>query len=69
MVSLLVVLKTGNAVETATVGREGVVGAMARLGLQSGRPTGERGGADFSGTISKDDRSEPGPLQSVHRLQ
>jgi len=33
MVSLLVVLKNGNAIETATVGREGVVGAMAGLGL------------------------------------
>jgi CRP-like cAMP-binding protein len=32
MISLLVVLKNGNAVETATVGREGVVGAMAGLG-------------------------------------
>jgi hypothetical protein len=29
----LVVLKAGNAVETATVGREGVVGAMAGLGF------------------------------------
>jgi CRP-like cAMP-binding protein len=33
MISLLVVLKNGNAVETATVGREGVVGAMAGMGL------------------------------------
>ena len=33
MVSLLVVLKNGDAIETATVGREGVVGAMAGLGL------------------------------------
>jgi CRP-like cAMP-binding protein len=33
MVSMLVVLKNGNAYETATVGREGVVGAMAGLGL------------------------------------
>jgi CRP-like cAMP-binding protein len=37
MVSLLVVLKNGNAVETATVGREGVVGAMAGLGLHKSR--------------------------------
>lgn len=37
MVSLLVVLKNGNAVETATVGREGVVGAMAGLGLHRSR--------------------------------
>ena len=33
MLSLLAVLKDGKAVETATVGREGVVGAMAGLGL------------------------------------
>jgi CRP-like cAMP-binding protein len=33
MLSLLVVLKDGKAIETATVGREGVVGAMAGLGL------------------------------------
>ena len=33
MVSLLVVMKNGNAIETATVGREGVVGGMAGLGL------------------------------------
>jgi CRP-like cAMP-binding protein len=37
MVSLLVVLKNGNAVETATVGREGVVGAMAGLGFHRSR--------------------------------
>jgi CRP-like cAMP-binding protein len=33
MISLLVLLKNGQAVETATVGREGVVGAMAGLDL------------------------------------
>ena len=32
MISLLAVMKNGEAVETATVGREGVVGAMAGLG-------------------------------------
>lgn len=37
MISLLVVLKNGNAVETATVGREGVVGAMAGMGLHKSR--------------------------------
>jgi CRP-like cAMP-binding protein len=37
MVSLLVVLKNGNAIETATIGREGVVGAMAGLGLHKSR--------------------------------
>lgn len=37
MISLLVVLKNGNAIETATVGREGVVGAMAGLGLHKSR--------------------------------
>jgi CRP-like cAMP-binding protein len=37
MISLLVVLKNGNAVETATVGREGVVGAMAGLGFHRSR--------------------------------
>ncbi|MET3840644.1 Crp/Fnr family transcriptional regulator [Bradyrhizobium sp. OAE829] len=33
MVSLLAVMRDGKAIETATVGREGVVGAMAGLGL------------------------------------
>ena len=33
MLSLLAVLQDGKAIETATVGREGVVGAMAGLGL------------------------------------
>lgn len=33
MLSLLVVLRDGKAIEVATVGREGVVGAMAGLGL------------------------------------
>ena len=33
MLSLLVVMGDGKAIETATVGREGVVGAMAGLGL------------------------------------
>jgi CRP-like cAMP-binding protein len=33
MLSLLAVLNDGRAIETATVGREGVVGAMAGLGL------------------------------------
>jgi len=33
MLSLLAVLMDGKAIETATVGREGVVGAMAGLGL------------------------------------
>jgi CRP-like cAMP-binding protein len=37
MISLLVLLKNGNAIETATVGREGVVGAMAGLGLHKSR--------------------------------
>ena len=37
MISLLVVLNNGEAVETATVGREGVVGAMAGLGLHTSR--------------------------------
>ena len=33
MLSLLTVLRDGKAIETATVGREGVVGAMSGLGL------------------------------------
>jgi CRP-like cAMP-binding protein len=33
MLSLLVVMRDGKAIETATVGREGVVGAMAGLGI------------------------------------
>ena len=35
MLSLLTVLRDGRAIETATVGREGVVGAMAGLGLHT----------------------------------
>jgi CRP-like cAMP-binding protein len=35
MISLLAVLKDGKAIETATVGREGVVGAIAGLGLHT----------------------------------
>src|SRR5256886_14585175 len=37
MISLLVLLKNGTAIETACVGREGVVGAMAGLGLHRSR--------------------------------
>jgi CRP-like cAMP-binding protein len=37
MISLLVVLKNGNGVETAIIGREGVAGAMAGLGLHKSR--------------------------------
>jgi CRP-like cAMP-binding protein len=35
MISLLAVMKDGKAIETATVGREGVVGAVAGLGLHT----------------------------------
>src|SRR6266850_7065559 len=35
MLSLLAVLREGKAIETATVGREGVVGAMAGFGLHT----------------------------------
>jgi CRP-like cAMP-binding protein len=35
MISLLAVMRDGKAVETATVGSEGVVGAMAGLGMHS----------------------------------
>ena len=37
MFSLLAVMRDGKAIETATVGREGVVGAMAGLGLYNSR--------------------------------
>lgn len=37
MVSMLVVMQDGKAIETATVGREGVVGAMAGFGLHVSR--------------------------------
>lgn len=37
MISLVMVMKDGKAIETATVGREGVVGAMAGLGLHRTR--------------------------------
>jgi CRP-like cAMP-binding protein len=33
MISLVIMMKTGKAIETATVGREGAVGAMAGLGI------------------------------------
>lgn len=35
MISLLAVMKDGRAIETSTVGREGMVGAMAGLGLHA----------------------------------
>jgi CRP-like cAMP-binding protein len=35
MISLVVVMRDGRAIETATVGREGVVGAMSGLGLHT----------------------------------
>ena len=35
MISLVVVLRDGKAIETATVGREGVVGAMSGLGMRT----------------------------------
>ena len=35
MISLVIVMRDGKAVETATVGREGVVGAMSGLGLHT----------------------------------
>jgi CRP-like cAMP-binding protein len=37
MVSMVVVMRDGKAIETATVGREGVVGAMSGLGLRISR--------------------------------
>ena len=37
MISLVAVMRDGKAIETATVGREGVVGAMAGLGLHVSR--------------------------------
>jgi CRP-like cAMP-binding protein len=37
MISLLVVMRDGKAIETATVGREGVVGAMSGLGLHTSK--------------------------------
>lgn len=50
MVSLLVVLKNGNSIETATVGREGVVGAMAGLGLHKSRV---RAVVQLAGTVAR----------------
>ena len=37
MISMVVVMRDGKAVETATVGREGVVGAMSGIGLHISR--------------------------------
>jgi CRP-like cAMP-binding protein len=50
MVSLLVILKNGNAIETATTGREGVVGAMAGLGLHKSRV---RAVIQLAGTLAR----------------
>jgi CRP-like cAMP-binding protein len=50
MVSLLVVLKNGDAIETATVGHEGVVGAMAGLGLHKSRV---RAVIQLAGTVAR----------------
>ena len=50
MVSLLVVLKNGSAIETATVGREGVIGAMAGLGFHKSRV---RAVIQLSGTVAR----------------
>jgi CRP-like cAMP-binding protein len=50
MISLLVVLHNGNAVETATVGREGVVCAMAGFGLNKSRV---RGVIQLPGTVAR----------------
>jgi CRP-like cAMP-binding protein len=50
MISLLVVLKNGDAVETATVGREGVVGAMAGMGLHRSRI---RAVIQLAGTVAR----------------
>jgi CRP-like cAMP-binding protein len=50
MVSLLVILNNGDAVETATVGREGVVGAMAGLGLHKSRV---RAVVQLSGVVAR----------------
>jgi CRP-like cAMP-binding protein len=50
MISLLVVLKNGNAVEIATIGREGVAGAMAGLGLHKSRV---RGVIQLAGVVAR----------------
>ena len=50
MVSLLVILNNGDAVEIATVGREGVVGAMAGLGLHKSRV---RAVVQLSGVVAR----------------
>ena len=50
MVSLLVILKNGNAIETATIGREGVVGAMAGLGLHKSQV---RAVIQLAGTVAR----------------
>jgi len=50
MVSLLVILKNGNAIETATIGREGVVGAMAGLGLHKSQV---RAVIQLAGTLAR----------------
>jgi CRP-like cAMP-binding protein len=58
MISLLVVLKNGAGVETATVGREGVVGAMVGHGLHRSRV---RAVVQLSGTFAR--------ISSVHFRQ
>jgi CRP-like cAMP-binding protein len=66
MVSLLVILKNGNAIETATTGREGVVGAMAGLGLHKSRVRDPS--PHTRSSISQNHRQQPGDLQSLHSI-
>jgi CRP-like cAMP-binding protein len=42
MISILAVMQEGTAVETATIGREGAVGAMAGLGTRHARAASRR---------------------------
>jgi CRP-like cAMP-binding protein len=59
MISLLVILENGAALETATVGREGVVGGMAGLGAHKSRV---RAVTQLSGAVARI------PAMQVRRL-
>ena len=73
MFSLLAVMRDGKAIETATVGREGVVGAMAGLGLYKSLvrvivqlPLGQQ---NRCGSIQKSGWRQPSASRRLRSLQ
>ena len=73
MLSLLAVLRDGKAIETATVGREGVVGAMAGLRpLQVARSrcrsASDDGEQDFCIAVQESCRQQRSDPEHVHSI-